>query len=351
MKCIVCQTEIVFDENGKCSYCAESKRQSAELLKTLPFKLTEDNYYSPEADMEYMSCSQYQGWQECEAKQLAKLQGRWVDEEKECFLVGNYFHSHFEGEEAHQKFLDEHFDDIFKTKSATDKKTGIKTVTVVGKYKPYEVADKMISVAEKSPLIRRFIDMQGENEIFMTGYIGETKWRMKMDKYVRDNRFIIDYKTVANIWETTYNPSKQVRQTFVEMHGYIFRAAVYSLIEAQNALGLTFDEAFTQLKNGELNMAQFFLICVSKQDYPDKEIISVKHEQQYIAEIEGVFKNLYRYNMIKEGRILPKRCGGCDYCRATKILEKIMPYYELSPEFREAKEDDYNAPKGMAETL
>ena len=35
--------------------------------------LTRDNYYTPEADWEYMSCSQYQGWCECEAKQLAKL--------------------------------------------------------------------------------------------------------------------------------------------------------------------------------------------------------------------------------------------------------------------------------------
>ena len=39
------------------------------------FTLTDANYYSREADMAYMSCSQFQGFAECEAKALAKLQG------------------------------------------------------------------------------------------------------------------------------------------------------------------------------------------------------------------------------------------------------------------------------------
>ena len=334
--------------------------------------LTQDNYYTPEADMEYMSCSQYQGWQECEAKQLAKLQGRWVDEPSQAFLVGNFFHSYFEGEDAHAKFKRENLD-IF-TKSSVKKYNSMCEAVALQRamgivsdknpeeelqlLAPYEQALKMIEVAEKDPLIKQFIDMQGQNEIFMTGEICGTKWRMKMDKYIPDTRFIIDYKTVANIWETSYNPIKQVRQTFVEMYGYLFRAAVYSLVECQNSLmvdhegelkKMTFNEAFAQLKNGELNLPQFFLICVSKQDYPDKEILFVNHEQQYIAEIESIPKNLFRFNMIKEGRTLPKRCGGCDYCRATKILEKVIPYYELSPEFRSERE--YDKIEGMAETL
>lgn len=326
--------------------------------------LTQDNYYSTEADMEYMSCSQYQGFLECEAKQLAKLQKRWVDEPSQAFLVGNFFHSYFEGEEAHAKFKRENLD-IF-TKSSVKKyesaleakafqnviggKTNINPEGELELLSPFKQALKMIEVAEKDPLIKQFIDMQGENEIFMTGYIGETKFKIKMDKYIRDKRFIIDYKSVANIWETSYNPVKQVRQTFVEMYGYVMRAAVYSLIESQNALGMTFDEAYTQLKNSELDLPQSFLICVSKQDYPDKAVLHVNHEQQYIAEIEGMFKNLYRFNMIKEGRQLPKRCNTCDYCRATKILKSVIPYYQLSPEFREGREDDYAA-EGMAETL
>lgn len=57
-------------------------------------QLTRDNYYTPEADWEYMSCSQYQGFLQCEAAQMAKLEGRWKGEDTEAFLVGNYRHPH-----------------------------------------------------------------------------------------------------------------------------------------------------------------------------------------------------------------------------------------------------------------
>lgn len=113
--------------------------------------LTRDNYYTPEADWAYMSCSQYQGWCECEAKQMAKLQGRWVDEPKEAFLVGNYFHTHFEGPEAHEQFCQEHFEEIYKTKTLKDKATGLETVVATGKRAAYEQADKMIQTAERIP--------------------------------------------------------------------------------------------------------------------------------------------------------------------------------------------------------
>ena len=43
---------------------------------------------------------------------------------------------------------------------------------------------------------------------------------------------------------------------------------------------------------------------------------------------------------IKEGHVKPKRCGYCDYCRATKNLYAIKPYYSLMPDFREEREDD-----------
>ena len=54
-------------------------------------KLTRDNYYSREADAEFMSCSQYMCWFECEAKQAANLRGDWVDDPKEAFTVRQLF--------------------------------------------------------------------------------------------------------------------------------------------------------------------------------------------------------------------------------------------------------------------
>ena len=310
------------------------------------FVLTDENYYSREADMAYMSCSQFQGFAECEAKALAKLQGRWTDEEKEAFLVGNYFHSYFESPEAHKKFCDDHFDSIFKTKDVTIKRAtkdrpAIKETVITGKYAPYEMADKMIRCAESDPVIKRFIDMDGNCEQFMTGEVFGFPWRMKLDKYMPQGRMIIDYKTVANIRETKYDPEKGGRVTFVEGYGYIFRAAVYSMIECQNVTGETFSTLYNRLKSDELSLPNFVLICISKQDYPDKELVRLNHKQAYIYELEAMKDRLYRYQSIKEGRAMPKRCGLCDYCRATKKITGIKPYYELNPEYRTEREEDY----------
>lgn len=316
------------------------------------FVLTDENYYSREADMEYMSCSQFQSFGECEARALAKLQGRWIEEEKEAFLVGNYFHSYFESKEAHEKFCEEHFDSIYKTKEITVQKAtktspAVKEKVITGFYAAFDQANKMIEVAEKDPTIKRFVEMDGNCEQFMVGEIFGVPWRMKMDKYMPKSRMIVDYKTVANIYETKYDSERGERVTFVEMYGYIFRAAVYSMIECQNALGESFQSVYDKLKDGRLSLPNFLLICISKQEYPDKEIVRLNHRQAYVYELEKLKEFLYRYQMIKEGRTLPRRCGTCDYCRATKKITGIKPYYELKPEFRTNREEDYAIYEGQ----
>lgn len=289
-------------------------------------ELTRDNYYTPEADMAYMSCSQYQSFCECEAKAMAKLQGRWTDPDKEAFLVGNYFHTFFEGPEAHEQFIREHFDKIFKTKVIKGKKGEPDQTVVTGKYAPYEQADKMIEVAKNDPLIKSLIDLPGENEKIMTGELWGVPWRIRLDKYIPDGRMIIDWKTVANISELKWSEALHEKVTFIDAYGYMMRAAVYTEIEKQNA--------------HSSEDAPFIIVAISKQDYPDKEALYLNHRQRYDYELEQIKKRLGMIQMIKAGRIKPKRCGCCDYCRATKVLSAIRPYYTLMPDFREEKEDD-----------
>lgn len=289
-------------------------------------ELTRDNYYTPEADREYMSCSQYQSFCECEAKAMAKLEGRWTDPDKEAFLVGNYFHTFFEGQEAHEQFIQEHFDKIFKTKVIKGKKGEPDQTVVTGKYAPYEQADKMIEVAQSDPLIRSLIDLPGENEKIMTGELWGVPWRIRLDKYVPDGRMIIDWKTVANISELKWSEAMHEKVTFIDAYGYMMRAAVYTEIEKQNA--------------HSSEDAPFIIVAISKQDYPDKEALYLNHRQRYDYELEQIRKRLGMIQMIKAGRVKPKRCGCCDYCRATKVLTAIRPYYTLMPDFREEKEDD-----------
>ena len=123
-------------------------------------KLTSDNYYSLEADREYMSCSQYQDFLECEAATMAKMYGLFTPKQSEALLVGNYFHTALESDEAHEAFCNEYESEIFKL--TVNKRTG--EVERVGKYEPYVKADKMINAAMSDPLIKKLILMPGECE-------------------------------------------------------------------------------------------------------------------------------------------------------------------------------------------
>ena len=163
----------------------------------------------------------------------------------------------------------------------------------------------------------------------MTGALFGVPWRIRIDKYVPEysgTRLILDWKTTANIYETKYNPETRERESFVDFYGYSMRAAVYAEIEKQ----------FT----GNTNDAHFIIIAVSKQEYPDKEILSLNHRARWDYELENIHKRILYIQQLKKREMLPLRCGLCDYCRSTKQLKKIIPYYTLDPQFREGREED-----------
>lgn len=292
-------------------------------------ELNRDNYYTPEADMEYMSCSQFQSFEACEAAALAKLQGRWQDEPSEAFVVGNYFHTAMESDEAHAQFCEENFHTIYKTKVIKGKGGLPDTEVITGKKASFEQADAMLAAAHNDALIQSLIDMPGENEKIMTGLIWGVPWRIRLDKYVPDGRMIIDWKTVANISELKWSDKYRERVTFIEAYDYMMRAAVYSEIEKQNA--------------GSAEDPNFVIVAISKQDPPDKDVLLLNHRTRYDFELELIGKKLPYFQAIKTGRMKPKRCGTCAYCRATKKVCEIRPYYSLMPEYRGALEDDYAA--------
>ena len=65
--------------------------------------LTAENYYSKEANKEYMSVSQYKdfagtyGKMACEFSAVEKLEERWEQKKTTPLLVGSYVDSYFEG--------------------------------------------------------------------------------------------------------------------------------------------------------------------------------------------------------------------------------------------------------------
>lgn len=291
------------------------------------FQLTAENYYSREADIHFMSCSQYQSFLKCEAATIAKLRGIWIPEEtSDALFQGQYFHSYFESPEAFDAFCKAGFDKIFKTKE-----TKARGMEIVGKYAPFQRLDEMIKVVENDPLISKILAWPGENELPMVGLVGGIPWRMKMDKYCASTRRIIDYKTSANLRELYYNVKTKERQTFIEEYGYMMRAAVYGEIERQTRKAEDFPS--------------FIIIGVSKQDPPDKDVILLDDPTRWEYELEEISRRIPHIQRLKEGAENPRRCGQCEYCRATKQIRRIKSYTDLMPDYwndpDNAEYDDY----------
>ena len=278
------------------------------------FVLTDDNYYSREADIHYMSCSQYQSFLKCEAATIAKLRGEWEPKnQSDALFQGQYFHSALESEEAFERFCNENFDKIFKTKT-----TKARGTEIIGKYAPFETLDKMLDVARTDPVISMALKWQGKNEYPMTGVIGGIPWRIKVDKYAI-GRKIIDWKTSSNLRELYYNPETKTRQSFIEEFGYMMRAAVYGEIERQTVGADTFPT--------------FLIFAISKQDPPDRGAYCLNDDARWALELETIKATLPRIQRLKEGAENPKRCGYCEYCRKTKEIRRIKSYTDLLPQF------------------
>ena len=188
------------------------------------FALTQDNYYSHEADERYMSVHQYldfvghMGVIGCEARAMAKLNGEYEEETTEAMLVGSYVDSYFEG--TLDDFLKEHPECFTKP----DKKGEVR---LLAKYKK---ADKMIARCEQDEYFMS--TLSGEKQVIMTGYLFGCEWKIKMDSYIPDVA-IVDLKTSADIHKA-WKVQDYGYASFVEYWAYTLQLAVYQKIVEVN---------------------------------------------------------------------------------------------------------------------
>ncbi|BFH16403.1 PD-(D/E)XK nuclease-like domain-containing protein [Paenibacillus melissococcoides] len=262
-------------------------------------QLNSSNYYSAEANWEYMSNSQYKDFRACEAMAMAKLEG-WQEPPSDALLLGSYVHAYFEGAEAFESF-----------KVATPELISSKGPTK-GKLKcQYRDAEAMISALENDPLCMFLL--QGQKEVIMSAEFTGTWWKIKMDNYAPDRLRFSDIKTVQNISKETWDPENGY-VSFVEAQGYVTQMALYAEIERR--------------KLGRDGWIEPYIVAVSKEDPPDKAAISINAYdiQRALDEVE---RYMPRILTVKSGQEEPERCERCRYCRGTKVLNRIIHYSEL----------------------
>lgn len=262
--------------------------------------LTAENYFSKEADREYLSVSQYKkfmgslGRPGCEASAIAELNGEWEEKKSTALLVGSYVDAHFEGTL-----------DLFKAKNPDIfTKQGILKAE-------YKRAEEVINRIERDNYF--MANMAGQKQVIMTGELFGANWKIKMDSYFPDT-LIVDLKCMKSLREDNY-VKDYGHMEFIRYWGYDIQAAIYQKI--------------VEINTG--NKLPFKIAAASKEEFPDIEVIQVEQSlmDAALAEVE---KNVPTILSIKNGEIEPVRCGMCNYCKHTKVLSHSIWSSELLAE-------------------
>ena len=255
------------------------------------------DYYSPEANLRYMSNSQYKDFLTCEAMAVAKMVGEWNPPPTIEMLVGSYVHAWNEGTEALNQFK-------ASTPEMFNKNGSMKA--------QFLFADQMINTLRNDEFCMAYL--KGQKEVIMTAEMFGTEWKIKIDNYLPDG-IIVDLKTTKSIWDMMWNPFYNCKVSFIENYAYFTQFAIYLEIE--------------RIASGHDYWLTPYIVAVSKETPPDKAVISLYDEERIASELLRIEGNMPHILAVKNGDVKPVRCGKCAYCRATSRVDRVISYREL----------------------
>lgn len=243
--------------------------------------LTNENYFSGESNLQYMSVSQYKSFRKCEAATMAELRGEWKRPKTTALLVGSYVDAWFEG--TLDEFKSEN-PEIFK-RDGTLKAD-------------YVQAEEIITRVQQDEQFMYY--MSGEKQRIFTTTLFGVPWKIKVDSLLPDK--IVDLKVMRSI-------ERIMGKSFVEHWEYDLQMAVYAaVVKAVTGLDL-----------------ETFLAVVTKQNPADLELIHIP-EWRREELLEDVKKHIPHIIKVKTGQVEPERCGVCEYCRATKKITEPIDF-------------------------
>lgn len=287
--------------------------------------ISAENYFSKEANWEYLGSTQLKDFQSCEARALAKLKGKYEEPESTAFIQGKILDAWNDG--CLDQFLASR-PDLVSTRGAT-----------AGALKSdYSFIGDVISFIEKDRLLME--SLSGIKQQIFTAEMFGTKWKIKIDSYFpREGQLqgrIVDLKFLKDlnsfIWVKDQDGFAN-REHSLEAYGYFDQIAIYTAIEyLANRKGQT-------VKIGDVRYPDYyepFLTIVTKEKpWPNKEIISFNCEGQSYHEfieyrLSTIKSKVERIINVKNGTVEPKRCNACDYCYMTKVLTGTTHYTKFA---------------------
>ena len=270
------------------------------MKKQEKFSLTDENYYSLEADRLYCSASQYldiigrPSIPGCEARAMAKLNGEYKEETTKAMLIGSILDTLWELDdlpiEEKIQIIADKFPECISSRGVT--KGELKN--------EYKQAIQLYQRTLMDDLFCKF--MSGQKQVIMTGEIEGLPFKIKMDSYIPDVA-IVDLKTTQ---DASRNHRKYIAdsgnwETFYRSFSYDVQLAIYREIVRQNT-GKTL---------------RCYLAVIDKKEHPLPQIIEMTPQMLDDA-LASVKAHIPTVKMLKSGEVKNYcRCEECDYCRDT----------------------------------
>ena len=253
-------------------------------------QLTNENYFSPEADRDYFSASQIKSFRKCEAATMAQIRGEYQRPMTQALLQGQFVDECLTGNYGEW---------VLKHPEICKRDGNLKA--------EFMQAQEMVSRARRDSLFMEF--MEGDHQAIMTAKVFGVPFKAKFDVLGPDR--IVDLKTVKDL-SPKYLPG-QGRVDFATAWDWPLQMAIYQKLYEVN-LGVKLP---------------CYLAVITKETPCDIAVIQVEQERMD-AEMAWLETALPRYEAIKDGIIEPERCGHCAYCRETKVLDgpRMLGEYE-----------------------
>ena len=252
-------------------------------------KLTQRNYFSKRANLEYMSCSQFKAMERCQNSALAEIYGKYKPEKTTALLVGSYIDAYFEGSLGN--FIREN-PEIFKNDGTLKA--------------DYVQAEAIIQRILKDRLFMKYL--KGEKQVIMTGEIKGVPVKIKIDSLLPDK--IVDLKIMKD-FEDGFD-TERGKLPWFSYWGYDIQGAVYQEIVRQN----------TGKK------LPFVLAAATKEKVTDIDVVEIEQPDLDYA-FERFEGSVEMFDAIKKRVIPPERCEKCEYCKMTKKLKEPKKSFEF----------------------
>jgi len=268
-------------------------------------QLTAENYFSREADLAYMSNSQFKAFLKCPFGALAKLNEEAEEPPKLPFEFGGWVDRALLTPERLEAFECEHYEAM--------QETGMLSKTNGTDNAPMKTARRMVKVAAADPVFVSYL--KGGHQVILTCKIAGVPFKCALD--VLNPARIVDLKTAASLTKEDWLDNRTIFDRMdPDASPHMWRKALFYNCYQYDIQGAIYQYAVEYNTNARL---PFFISALSKEPITDKEIYHF--DDRVLAEkLAFVASHVPQIQRWKTGVDEAPRCGVCDYCRSTKML-------------------------------